>query len=147
MDFLAANHVRIFGLCGQNWNRTLGYSFALRSVQACVPEMLLSIWLLCTTPPHCMGLACRGRGCWAVHTAQFTVYSLRTAARPIPKGMTIFCLPILWSTWPVFGQLYYPSCLWNNVSSVCLSVCVILYCGEMVRPSENVSEGVNRKPG
>jgi len=21
MDFLAANHVRIVGLCGQNWNR------------------------------------------------------------------------------------------------------------------------------
>ena len=32
--------------------------------------------------------------------------------------------------------------------SVCLSsVCDVLYCGEMVRPSEKVSEGVNRKPG
>ena len=32
--------------------------------------------------------------------------------------------------------------------SVCrLSVCNVLYCGETVRPSEKVSEGVNRKPG
>ena len=31
--------------------------------------------------------------------------------------------------------------------SVCLSVCNVLYCGKMVRPSEKVSEGVNRKPG
>jgi len=33
--------------------------------------------------------------------------------------------------------------------SVCrrLSVCDVLYCGETVRPSEKLSEGVNRKPG
>jgi len=31
IDFLAANHVRIVGLCGQNWNRTLRYSFALKA--------------------------------------------------------------------------------------------------------------------
>ena len=32
--------------------------------------------------------------------------------------------------------------------SVCrLSVCNVLYCGETIRPSEKVSEGVNRKPG
>ena len=31
------------------------------------------------------------------------------------------------------------------MSSVCLSVCNVLYCGETVRPSEKVSEGVNRK--
>ena len=31
--------------------------------------------------------------------------------------------------------------------SVCLSVCNVLYCGETVRPSEKLSEGVNRKPG
>ena len=30
---------------------------------------------------------------------------------------------------------------------VCLSVCNVLYCGETVRPSEKVSEGVNRKLG
>ena len=30
---------------------------------------------------------------------------------------------------------------------VCLSVCNVLYCGKTVRPSEKVSEGVNRKPG
>ena len=34
------------------------------------------------------------------------------------------------------------------LSVVCrLSVCNVLYCGEMVRSSEKVSEGVNRKPG
>ena len=27
------------------------------------------------------------------------------------------------------------------------SVCNVLYCGETVRPSEKLSEGVNRKPG
>ena len=31
--------------------------------------------------------------------------------------------------------------------SVCLSVCDILYCGKTVRPSQKVSEGVNRKLG
>jgi len=35
-----------------------------------------------------------------------------------------------------------------RLSVVCLSVvCDVLYCGEMVRPSEKLSEGVNRKPG
>jgi len=34
-----------------------------------------------------------------------------------------------------------------RLSSVCLSVCNVLYCGETVRPSEKLSEGVNRKPG
>jgi len=32
--------------------------------------------------------------------------------------------------------------------SVCrLSVCDVLYCNKTVRPSQKVSEGVNRKPG
>jgi len=31
--------------------------------------------------------------------------------------------------------------------SVCLSVCNVLYCGKTVRPSQKVSEEVNRKPG
>jgi len=39
-----------------------------------------------------------------------------------------------------FGRLYYRSSLWHNVSSV---VC----CGKTVRPSQKLSEGVNRKPG
>ena len=68
-------------------------------------EMLLSIWLLWTTRPQCMGVACRGHWPLGTSSAQFTVYRLRhsltdqdscptasTAARPIPKGMTIFCL-------------------------------------------------------
>jgi len=41
------------------------------------------------------------------------------------------------------GWPYYRSCLWHSVSSVCN----VLYCGETVRPSEKVSEGVNRKSG
>jgi len=36
---------------------------------------------------------------------------------------------------------------WQHVSSVCLSVCDVLYCGETVRPIEKLSEGVTRKPG
>ena len=71
-------------------------------------EMLLSIWLLWTTRPQCMGVACRGHWPLGTSSAQFTVYwyrlrhsltnqdscpTARTAARPIPKGMTIFCLP------------------------------------------------------
>ena len=53
----------------------------------------------------------------------------------------------------LFGRPYYRSCLWHDVSSICLSVvclssvCDVLYCGETVRPSEKVSVGVNRKPG
>jgi len=49
----------------------------------------------------------------------------------------------------IFGRPYYRSCLWHDVSSViCLSVvCDVLYCGETVRPTEKVSEGVNRKRG
>jgi len=43
----------------------------------------------------------------------------------------------------VFGRPYYQSSLWYTVSSVCN----VLYCGETVRPSEKVSEGLNRKPG
>jgi len=36
----------------------------------------------------------------------------------------------------------------SRLSVVCLSsVCNVLYCGKTVRPSEKVSEGVNRKPG
>jgi len=34
------------------------------------------------------------------------------------------------------------------MSVVCLSsVCNVLYCGKTIRPSEKLSEGVNRKPG
>jgi len=53
----------------------------------------------------------------------------------------------------IIGRPYYRSSLWHDVSSVCLSVvcpssvCNVLYCGKTVRPSEKVSEGVNRKPG
>ena len=69
-------------------------------------KMLLSIWLLWTTRPQCMGVACRGHWPLGTSSAQFTVYRLRhsltnqdrcptarTVARPVPEGMTIFCLP------------------------------------------------------
>jgi len=43
------------------------------------------------------------------------------------------------------GRAYGTVC---RLSSVCLSsVCDVLYRGKTVRPSEKVSEGVNRKPG
>jgi len=73
MEFLAANHVRIVGLCGQNWNRTLCYSFSLRSLRPRnVFKYLTNVYH--TTIVHC--LACRGH--WALGSAQlFTVYSLR----------------------------------------------------------------------
>ena len=105
MDFLAANHVHIVGLCGQNWNRTLGYSFALRSLRPRnVVKYLTTVeW---TTRPQCMS---DGRGLpWALASghSQWTVHSLpyrlrhrcptaRTAASPIPEGMMIFCLVVL----------------------------------------------------
>ena len=50
----------------------------------------------------------------------------------------------------VFGRPYYRSSLCYSVSSVCrlsVVVCNVLYCGKTVRPSQKVSEGVNRKPG
>jgi len=42
------------------------------------------------------------------------------------------------------GRAYGTVC---RLSVVCLSVCNVLYCGKTVRPSQKVSEGVNRKPG
>ena len=43
---------------------------------------------------------------------------------------------------------FWPTVLSVVPLSVCLFVvCDVLYCGETVRPSEKVSEGVNRKPG
>jgi len=40
-------------------------------------EMLLTIWLLWTTRPQCMGVACRGHWPLGTSSAQFTVYRLR----------------------------------------------------------------------
>jgi len=107
VDFLAADHVRIVGLCGQNWNRTLDYLFALCSLRSrnIVKYLTTVEWI---ARPQCMGY---GRGLlWALATGHwalavhrtFTVYRLRhrcptarTATRPIPEGMTIFCLVAL----------------------------------------------------
>jgi len=104
IDSLAANHVCIVGLCSQNWNRTLGYSFALRSEKAYVPNVVkYLITVDCGPRDHSASAwPAVGTGQWPLGTssAQFTVYRLRhrcptarTAARPISEGMTIFCLP------------------------------------------------------
>jgi len=48
------------------------------------------------------------------------------------------------------GRAYGTVCRLSSVVClpVCLSVvCDVLYCGKTVRPSQKVSEGVNRKPG
>jgi len=96
--------VRIVGLCGQNWNRKHAYSFALRSVKACVRNVVKYLTTVdCRPRDHsaCIAWPAVGTGQWPLGTnsAQFTVYRLRhtcptarTAARPIPEGMTIFCL-------------------------------------------------------
>ena len=49
----------------------------------------------------------------------------------------------------LFGRPYYRSSLIVSSVVVCrrLSLCDVLYCGKTVRPSEKVSEGMNRKPG
>ena len=58
----------------------------------------------------------------------------------------------------LYANSYFDKCLGGFLSTVlsveplvhcvvCLSsVCDVLYCGETVRPSEKLSEGVNRKP-
>ena len=52
-------------------------------------------------------------------------------------------LPYL-SFWPtVLSVMPLARCVVCHLSSVCN----VLYCGETVRPSKKVSEGVNRKPG
>ena len=55
---------------------------------------------------------------------------------------------------PVNPDWFYLPGFWPTVLSiepmvqyVCLSVCNVLYCGKTVRPSQKVSEGVNKKPG
>ena len=73
--------------------------------------------------------------------------SLTTACWSFAKFCAMLLLTIAFYS-AVLGRPYYRSCLWHDVSPVCLSVvCDVLYCGETVRPSEKVSEGVNRKPG
>jgi len=83
IDFLAANHVCIVGLCGQNWNRTQGYSFSLRSLKAYV----LNVVKYLTTVDHATTVHGRGlpwaqgtgrhAGPWAlaVHSSQFIDWS------------------------------------------------------------------------
>ena len=72
--------------------------------------------------------------------------------KPLP--LTISCcsksrlvLPS-WFYWPtVLSVMPLVQCLVCLSSVVCLSVCDVSYCGKTVRPSQKVSEGVNRKPG
>jgi len=51
--------------------------------------------------------------------------------------------PTVLSVEPLVHCVVCLSCL----SVCCLSVCSVLYCGKTVRPSEKLSEGVNKKPG
>jgi len=62
----------------------------------------------------------------------------------------------LYSTCNIYLKEQFCHSFWPTVLSVVplvqcvvcrLPVCNVLYCGETVRPSEKVSEGVNRKPG
>ena len=54
----------------------------------------------------------------------------------IPEGTTIFCL-VSFTTGTV----------WSATSSNSSASCCLMYCGETVRPSEKLSEGVNGKSG
>jgi len=65
----------------------------------------------------------------------------KTVIRTVCGNSNGFWLTVL----SVEPMVQYVVCL----SVVCrsLSVCNVLYCGKTVRPSEKVSEGVNRKPG
>ena len=55
------------------------------------------------------------------------------------SGSCDFFWPTVLSVEPMVQYVVCPS--------VCPSVCNVLYCAKTVRPSEKVSEGVNRKPG
>jgi len=59
----------------------------------------------------------------------------------------LYFMKLIFVFWPtvllVEPLVQYVVCL----SVVCLSACDILYCGETVRASQKLSEGVNRKPG
>ena len=82
-------------------------------------------------------------------TGRWHRQSRSVAVRPRPQPVTLSTR----SRPSLFGRPYYRSSLWYSVSSVvclsvvCLYVCDVLYCGKTVRPSQKVSEGVNRKPG
>ena len=71
IDFLAANHVRIVGLCGQNWNWTLYYSFSLRSLR---PRNVVEYLTTGAWPGDGRGLLwalATGHWALAVHSWQF----------------------------------------------------------------------------
>ena len=130
MDFLAANHVRIVGLCGQNWNRTLCYSFSLRSLR---PSNVVEYLTIARGVDHVTTVHGQrawpavGTGRWAqaVHRWQVTVYRLRHRC---PTARTAASHTNSWR--------------YDDLLSGCL-----MYCSKTVRPSEKLSEGVNRKPG
>jgi len=67
------------------------------------------------------------------------------------RQTTDYASTVPFSFWPtvlsVEPMVQYVVCLSFCLSVVCLSVCNVLYCGKTVRPSQKVSERVNRKPG
>ena len=161
IDFLAANHVRIIGMCGQNWNRTLGYLFALRSVKAYFRKMLLSIWLHCWPRDHsawAWPAVGTGPGPLGTSSSQFIDWcteqlsncqdGCQTNSRRYDDLLSTNSVEHMASFWPtILSVVPLAQCV--ICLSFChrLSVCDVLYCCETVRPSEKVSEGVNRKPG
>jgi len=93
-------------------------------------------------------LACKKTEWWDAGVGQGA--DLNTAQlKPMP--LTISCssksrlvLPSWFLADRTIGQAFGTLCR----LSVCLSVvCDVLYCGKTVRPSEKLSQGVNRKPG
>jgi len=96
---------------------------------AYVPEMLLSIWLLWSgSRDHsawATGVSCRGHWPLGTSSAQVTVYRLRHRC---PTARMAASQTNSWR--------------YDDLLSGFL-----MYCGEMVRPSEKLSEGANRKPG
>ena len=50
------------------------------------------------------------------------------------------------STDHTIGRAFGTLCRLTVVCRLSSIVCDVVYCGEMVRPSEKLSEGVNRKP-
>ena len=72
-------------------------------------------------------------------------YFLRDGLNTIESPKVFHCAPVS----PTIGRAFGTHCV-VCLSSVCrMSVCDVLYCGKTVglRPSEKLSEGVNRKPG
>ena len=87
-----------------------------------------------------------------MHIEFVGLYKLNSA-----KSGEISLVLVMYGIWRTNDASFWPTVLSVEpmvqyvvfLSVVCLSsvVCDALYCGKTVRPSQKVSEGVNRKPG